>query len=63
MHIANYHDLLTFIEVTICGMPHVTRVLKLFLKFAVFYAKHVNVYKIGPFRVSLHHILTVFSDF
>ena len=43
MHIANYHSPLTFIEVTICGMPHVTRVLKLFSKFAVFMLKHVDV--------------------
>ena len=63
MHIANYLGPLTFIEVTICGMPHVMRVLKLFSKFAVFTLKHVNVYKIGLFRVSLHRILTIFSDF
>ena len=31
MHIANYLGPLTFIEVTICGMPHVTRVLKLII--------------------------------
>ena len=63
MHIANYLGPLTFIEVTICGMPHVMRVLKLFSKFAVFMLKHVNVYKIGLFRVSLHRILTIFRDF
>ena len=63
MHIANYLGLLTFIEVTICGMPYVMQVLKLFSKFAVFTLNHVNVYKIGLFRVSLHRILTIFSDF
>ena len=63
MHIANYLGPLTFIEVTICSMPHVTGVLKLFSKIAVFTLKHVNVYKIGLFRVSLHRILTIFSDF
>ena len=43
IHIANYPGPLIFVEVTICGMPHVTRVLKLFSKFADFYAKHVKV--------------------
>ena len=63
MLITNYLGPLTFIEVTTCGMPHVTRVLKLFSKFAVFTLNRVNLFKIGLFRVSLHHILTIFSDF
>ena len=65
MHIANYLGPLIFVEVTICGMPHLTRVLKLFSKFAdfFFYAKCVNVYESGPFRVGLHRILTVLQRF
>ena len=49
MHIANYRGPLTFIEVTICGMPHVTQVLKLFSKFADFNVNYVNVLENWPF--------------
>ena len=63
MHITNYRGPLTFIEVTICGIPHIMRVLQLFSKFADFTLKHVHVLKTGPFKVGLHCILTIFSDF
>ena len=63
MRITNYLGPLTFIEVPICGMLHIMRVLRLFLKFADFTLKRVHVLKTGPFRVGLHRILTIFSDF
>ena len=63
MHIANYCGPLTFIEVIICGMPHVTQVLKLFLKFAVFYAKHIHVLANWPLLGRLHRIFDHFQRF
>ena len=70
MHIANYHGPLTFIEVTICGMPHVTRVLKLFSKFAVFTLNRAKVLENWPlsrvFTPCFDHIqrfLRMFSKF
>ena len=63
MHIANYLGPLIFVEVTICGMPHVTRVLKLFSKFAVFTLNAQKFNKSGHFWVGLHRILTVLQRF
>ena len=63
MHIANYHGPLTFVEVTICDLFHVTQILKLFSKLAVFTLKCVQPLITALFRVGLHHVLIIFSDF
>ena len=57
MHIANYCGPLTFIEVTICGMPQRNVSFEIVLKIRCFYAKHVNVLENWPF---LGYIYTVF---
>ena len=49
MHIANHRGPLTFIEVTICGISHIMRVLKMFSKFTVFTLRSVSVLENWPF--------------